>query len=450
MIHKLEAINLYTAAVCNLNCVYCYIDKSPALQKIDAILEKSFASDYYFDYSKELFEPEDLKMIHFWGGEPSMGLHRMYNLLPKFIEYYPNLYGFMMSTNFTIPNWFEEFYGFLKVLGNYPYREFEFALQLSIDGPEYINDMNRGKGTTKLFLEHYNEFIQTINLNVPNNVRIKAHFKPTYSAETIAMLQDKQKIIDYFTFFDNLITQFNSTINNEKVVIVTSIPNTAVPAAHTQQDGINFANYCRLTREIEKEHRFKNYNIITTYAPRHHYSPCKDTSHFDVGCYHCGAGIRNIGLLPDRHLSLCHSGFASLLEEYKINSMKNHMDLDDNESVVLKALYTNNSKVMDICIPFEDYPKIKKILEAFYAKGQTFQMVNTVSLIQSLALAGQIEKRFCSKEEAHKAAHFILSNTATCMRDNANVTGSISMTPIGFPKLLLNGAYEYLIGEVEV
>lgn len=376
-----------------------------------------------------------------------MGLHRMYDLLPLFIEYYPNLHEFSMSTNFTIPNWFDEFYGFLKVLGKYPYREFKFSLQLSIDGPEYINDMNRGKGTTKLFLDHYNEFIQTINLNLPNNVTIQAHFKPTYSAKTIAMLQDKQLIIDYFTFFDNLITQFNSTINNPKVIMRTTIPNTAVPAAHTQQDGINFANYCKLTREIEKENRFKNYKVITTYAPRNHYSPCKNTDRFDVGCHHCGAGVHNIGLLPDRHLSLCHSGFASLLEEYKINSLNNHINSDDNDSTVLKALYTNNSKVMDICIPFETYPTIRKLLESFYAQGQTFQMVNAVSLIQSLALVGQISKRFCSKEEAHKAAHFILSNTATCMRDNSNVTGSISMMPIGFPKLLLNGAYEYLIEE---
>ena len=57
-----------------------------------------------------------------------MGLHRMYNILPKFIEYYPNLKVFAMSTNFTIPNWFEEFFGFLNVLGKYPYRQFTFKL----------------------------------------------------------------------------------------------------------------------------------------------------------------------------------------------------------------------------------------------------------------------------------------------------------------------------------
>ena len=33
---------LYTTAICNLKCTYCYIDKNPALQKIDKILDESF------------------------------------------------------------------------------------------------------------------------------------------------------------------------------------------------------------------------------------------------------------------------------------------------------------------------------------------------------------------------------------------------------------------------
>ena len=113
----------------------------------------------------------------------------------------------------------------------------------------------------------------------------------------------------------------------------------------------------------------------------------------------------------------------------------------------MKALYTNNSEAFATCIPAEDYEKIRKLLLNFFNEDQTFQMVNTISLIQSLASAGQIDKRFCDYAEAHKAAQFMLNSTSTCMRDNVNVTGSISLTPIGFPKLLFNGAYEYLIGE---
>ena len=443
---KLTILNLYTAAICNLNCIYCYIDKSPSLQKIDDILDKSFSSDYYFNYSKKIFKPEELQEIHFWGGEPSMGLHRMYALLPKFIEYYPNLKGFAMSTNFTIATWFDEFFGFLNVLKQYPHRQFEFRLQLSIDGPEYINDANRGKGTTKLFLEHFYDFIEKANLNIPSNITIMAHFKQTYSSKTIELLQSKEKIIEYFTFFDDLITDFNTRINNKKITIFPTIPNTAVPAAHTKQDGILFANYCKLTREIEKENRFKNYKTISTYQPRHNWIPCENGS-CSFGCHHCGAGISNIGLLPENYVSLCHSGFANLLEEYKINSKNNHIDEDDNDSVVLKALYTNNSEVFATCIAFEEYEKIKNLLLNFYNKGQTFQMVNLISLIQSLALVGQIEDRFKDYNEANKAAQFILNCTSLCMRDNVNVTGSITLNPIGYPKLLLNGAYEHLIGE---
>ena len=31
----------YTTATCNLNCSYCYIDKNPALQEIDNLLDSS-------------------------------------------------------------------------------------------------------------------------------------------------------------------------------------------------------------------------------------------------------------------------------------------------------------------------------------------------------------------------------------------------------------------------
>lgn len=447
MTNQLRILNLYPAAICNLNCVYCYIDKSPALQKIDNILTESFNSDYYLDFSKELFDKEVLQGIHFWGGEPSMGLHKVYKLIPKFIDYYPNLKGFSMSTNFTIPNWFDEFYGFLNILKSYPQRQFEFNLQLSIDGPEYINDANRGKGVTKIFLEHYKDFINTININLPANVIIKAHFKPTYSNKTIALLQNKNDIIEYFTFFDNLITDFKA-INNPRVSMTPTIPNCASPGAYTVKDGENFANYCKLTREIEKDNLFKNYKNITSYPPRNFKNYCKNNTCFNLGCYNCGAGLRTIGLLPEKQLSLCHSGFANLLEEYKINSKNNHCNDEDNSSI-LKELYTHNQEAFSTCISFDDYPKIKEIFLHFEDRNQTFQMVNAMALIQSLAAAGQVEKRFLNKQDAYLAAQYLLNSTPWCMRDSANVTGSITLPTIGYCKLLLNGAYEYIIGEKE-
>ena len=78
-----------------------------------------------------------------------------------------------------------------------------------------------------------------------------------------------------------------------------------------------------MTKEIEKEKHFKNYNNISTYTPHHNWHPCENTTKCNLGGFHCGAGISNIGLLPNNYISLCHVGFANLLEEYKINSKKN-------------------------------------------------------------------------------------------------------------------------------
>ena len=129
IVPKRNVLIMYLTATCNLKCTYCYIDKSNALKNIDKILEDSFKDDYYFEFSKELFpKPEDLIRIEFWGGEPSYGLPRIYDLIPKFIEYYPNLNEFMMSTNFTTPSWFDDFYGFLKILSNYPKKHFHFHI----------------------------------------------------------------------------------------------------------------------------------------------------------------------------------------------------------------------------------------------------------------------------------------------------------------------------------
>ena len=100
-------------------------------------------------------------------------MHRFYNLLPSFVNHFYNLSDFMMSTNFTPDNWFDEFYGFTSILGRFQNRKFNFTLQLSIDGPEYINDENRGIGTTKKFLQSFNKLLETLDDKLPKNVNLK-------------------------------------------------------------------------------------------------------------------------------------------------------------------------------------------------------------------------------------------------------------------------------------
>lgn len=97
MVKDRSTVIFYPATVCNLNCRYCSIDKNPALIQIDKILEESFKGDYYINFTKEIFpDPNQLTRVETWGGEPTLGWHRMHNLMHQIIENYPNFYEFFL------------------------------------------------------------------------------------------------------------------------------------------------------------------------------------------------------------------------------------------------------------------------------------------------------------------------------------------------------------------
>lgn len=443
MIQNRDTLVLYTCATCNLNCTYCYIDKSPALKQIDQILEESFKGTYYFDFAKEIFpNPKQLLSIEFWGGEPSIGLPRIYHLMPLFIEYYPNFHRVMMSTNLTQPNWFTDFWNFIDIFNNYPKRQFSIQLQLSLDGPSYINDINRGKGVTKKFIDNFETLVKELDVKLPDNIELILGFKQTYSIDTIYKLQTKQAIIDYFTFYDKLIDFVNTTVLFKNVKCPPNLPNTACPSPHTKADGLAFANYCKLCREIEKENLFNNYDTITSFQPTYEndFKLC-----YNRHCGHCGSGRSVIGLLPEEKISVCHSGFTDIVEEYK-QYCEDHKDWEGRS--ILSNLFTNQHSVMRTCLTKEEFYHFEEMIECYYNDNSTFKMLNLVTLIQVLASVEQIDKKYQNEKIALEAADFFLSATSYCIRDNLNTTGSMGLYPTGLIKLLLNGAKEYIQNNV--
>jgi hypothetical protein len=61
-------------------------------------------------------------------------------------------------------------------------------------------------------------------------------------------------------------------------------------------------------------------------------------------------------------------------------------------------------------------------------------------------MAGQIDSKYLDQQEATLAAQFLRRN-CICVKDNYEVTNTISLIPIGLIRLLLNGALTYLLGD---
>jgi sulfatase maturation enzyme AslB (radical SAM superfamily) len=317
MINERDTAVLYTCATCNLNCRYCYIDKNPALVEIDNILAGSFEGDYYFDFLKKVFpKKSQLKRIETWGGEPFLHMDRVYGTLHKVIDYYPLFDQMHSSTNFSFPEWNQQFFGLMNQFAQYPNRTFTYHLQLSIDGPEYINDAGRGIGTTKKCLDNFNLFVEMIGNNLPPNVLLNIALKATLDKETIKMLCNKQKIIEYYQFFEKEFVDKIAGLGYSNIRIFPPVPNTASPAPYTKEDGKIFAELCRLCGEVERENETKNYfkyyRMITPYKVACGPADTKERT-YKYKDFTCGTGKTVVGLLPNNYVSACHNGFVDLV-----------------------------------------------------------------------------------------------------------------------------------------
>lgn len=427
----------YPAAVCNLNCRYCSIDKNPALVEIDKMLEESFKGDYYINFVKELFpDPYQLKKVETWGGEPTLGWHRMHNLMRDLINYYPSLYEFFSSTNMVQPHFFEELCDMLHVFGEFPDREFKFTLQLSLDGTEEITDGNRGVGVTKKLRKAFSNLVMKLDEIVPNNVHFECYFKPTLDVDCVKQLQTKDSIISYYRFFEEFYDEFNSNNKCANAKIMPTLPNMATPAQHTVEDGRLFANMCRLCKEIESEgNHFKYFGNITLYN-----SNCStNVGQIDCDGFTCGTCRNIIGFLPGDMISGCHAAFVDLIGDYKTK-----INPDSYANKVLDSKMFINDSANFFCFHKSRLAEREEQVNNYYKQNTTARLISTKVLIQALAYAGQVDEQFIDDSKALQAADLIYRNASNCMNDNLGATGSITTPSVSLLRLLLNGAYEYI------
>lgn len=434
----------YTCGVCNLQCRYCGIDKNPILVEIDKELAKSFEGDYYFERVKKYFPNRgQLKSIQTWGGEPFLHMDRIYHTLNKIIQHYPYFDNMYSSTNFSYPTWMDQVFGLFDQFGKYPYRDFYYCLQLSCDGPEYINDAGRGEGVTKKCLENFNKFLDAIGDRLPPNVKLTLTLKPTLDAGTINMLCDKQKLIEYYQFFENEFIDKVNKLGYENVWMGPSVPNTAVPSPTTVEEGRQFAKFCKICNEIIEENKekqyFKYYDDIMPF--RTDYNQTALT--FKYPHHTCGTGTTMLGFLPNNMMSTCHEGFTHFAEEYK----KLAATSERIEKGTISFDKFVEEQTVRYCVTDDGYLEHERQMGMYCPEGTSARLANIASLIVALAMAGQVEEKYLNHTNALIGAIFIQSHTSYCIKDNYNKTGSYTLVPVGLIKLLLNGALQEIVSE---
>lgn len=103
-----------------------------------------------------------------------------------------------------------------------------------------------------------------------------------------------------------------------------------------------------------------------------------------------------------------------------------------------------SEQTLPYCVDEKGYAEHMRKMSMFNEPGTAARLIDLTSHIITLAMAGQIESCYIDQENALKAAIFIQSHTAFCIKDNYNKTGSFTLVPNGTLKLLLNGAMHYI------
>ena len=380
-------ITLFSTALCNLRCNYCYINKCQNLNDIDNQVQQNLKNSFNQIIHYEPNIKYNLKTITIWGGEPVLHLERIIEILPQYINYFPNLKNFFISTNFTLDNEIEQLKRFINFLQQYK-RVFNINLQLSIDGYKEMNDSQRGIGSTDKFIENF-KHLSSIEYN-PDYIRLYVFNKPTLSAENLDYLLDIEQCEEWYNFFDSLYR-----IN--KLWKYRNSPwNFAEPYQYSKQDGEKYYQICNNLLQLNK--------IIPEVLLLDKKSLCRD----------CGVIPHNLTPIGQGLFIPCHKGWFDDL---------NHQTILTQEQ--LKELQLN------ILFARENYEQ---------------QLEN--NLISLIINNDNVNKKYKNKDIILPTL-ILFKNKQYCPYNNHQVTGKWNKIPSNLIPLYYNGAIDLIMQQIE-
>lgn len=441
---KPVAVELFSCAWCNLDCIYCSIPKDNDIllkKHNDIINEIKNDPEKVIDRICKFYDEDKIQIISHWGTEPSLTIKyfdKFYDLVLKRFKKFDTI---SFSSNF-ISNT-KDVINFINNFNDD--KVINFNIQMSLDGPEWVTDVSRRQGSTKTIINNIVKFFKGINENENLKHKISVHFKPTLPKEYFKIM-DSEKLNEYYLFFNNVLHEmFENNKNNKINIAKETIHFTIVcPQDYTTEDGKEFSSLYLRTKYLSE---FKKYKYVQPFFS--YYSAFKRLLDFGnefftkQRMFTCSAGDTQFGI--SNNINPCHDTYYYDIDEYEELLLKDNDRLHNTNEFIRNKSFEITKKQMVHSFDSDNIKNLEYIyrLRSFHDFAK-FKIANSVSMILLMAKCGQVSDVYKNIKMAELLAIFSCSRHS-CLAQNQLYFGSMNINHPGYFKLFGNGLIENFI-----
>ena len=428
MLQKFRALDIIYSGKCNMACTYCFIHKNKtSMENYNSLIREALISG---DFCKKIIEAfpdnkETFEVLSLWGAEPTINHDLFENFITPLLDYYTNVERIMFSTNALLG--LPAIKDFIDTLNKYTCmnkRKIMLEIQLSLDGPDYINDSSRHPGATKNTIKVAKEIISYVNEIDNQYFKLGIHNKATISPYWFEYLvQDINRIYEYYTFFDELQEECLSLVKNKNIESFMALNPTIVnPGEFTEKDGCIFAKWINMISTLDTS-RFKHvkhplyghgeevYKFFMETCDTEPYIPFKRS---------CSAGLNSLSIDYKGDILTCHRIYDNIFMGTSITDLQ----FSDDNTISKERKYKDIEKVVYLNDMYHSSMKAR------------FNMFKV--LINGLIWLGKIPPI----EKYPLRWLFHLVNGVNCHIGQGEMTGSFYLTTLSYINLFAYGAAE--------
>ena len=440
--HNGRVLSILGATKCNLNCSYCFLHKNPAYLEEDAKVLAALQDGSYLKNIKKTLYELGIKYTEFdkfevWGAETSLHYSESKDFFKEMLNTFPNIKEIGYSTNFMtdVQNQLDliddvEKYG--------PNEHYQFPLQISVDGPDWILEQTRHYKFEDLKKKIF-EFIDAINRTKLHKVNVDLNLKATHPWSVLSkIISSKESIDEYYSFWNQVQYELSERVINGNLRIKTFngfAPSLVYPDNFTKDDGILVANAARLVEDYDLA---RKYGLC--------FNPIFDIFGFDEiqNPYghqgSCGKYVYSLVFKPDGSMAACSNGILDTNDK-NLEWLKENDPQEYIESLRTRP-YSYTYKE-DGSVDYEAMKRHYAYMEGFWKYQPDFVLTNVCAQIYELSNAGIISPSYKDDfEKIYRHAVYI-SRKHGCYFTSLRATGTPYTPARGYLSLCCNGLLDY-------